>query len=435
MKAGEEYQRPQKDNLRKYLTGYACELMFSLSLNKPSVPGAFPRYNERRVLQMIRRLGEASKAELARQTNLTNTAVGSIVSALQSKHLLKVCGKKHDGQRGQPATLYCLEPTGSYSIGVRVDRNCIQTMLIDFGGSVLSRLSHEAMLPAPERALDIILRDVHALLDGLPANQRGRLSGIGLAQPYNLDSWLTELSLPHEAFDRWKAFDLAQHLESATSIPVCSENDVTAASIAELFYGIGRDIDDFLYVFFGPAIGGGVVIKGESVRGPTGNAGDIGLMPVPPSGLASAPQPKGEWDILLNRASINGLFRHLKACGHEVDAFADVDLLVDSRDPDVEAWMDDCAAALAPVIWSAVALLDGRTVVFGTDLGHAFIEQILPKLKQQLDLSAPEARTAPRLLSGSFGNDAEAMGAADLPFFYLFSTQNLNGYENKTQMN
>ncbi len=38
---------------------------------------------------MIRHLGEASKADLARQTNLTNTAVGIIVSSLHCKQLLK----------------------------------------------------------------------------------------------------------------------------------------------------------------------------------------------------------------------------------------------------------------------------------------------------------------------------------------------------------
>ena len=369
-------------------------------------------------------MGEVSKADLARLTNLTNTAVGSIVSTLHRKHLLKISGKRHDGQRGQPATLFQLEPKGSFSIGVRVDRNCIQTILIDFGGSVLSRVSHESILPKPATTLKIILNDVNAVLDNLSENQRSRLAGIGLAQPYNLDSWLTELSLPHKEFKLWKTFDLAVRIENATSIPVCCENDVTAASIAELFYGIGRDIDDFIYIFFGPAVGGGVVIKGESVRGPMGNAGDIGLMPVPPSTLMSAPQPRGEWDILLNRASINALIRHLKACGHDVHSFAEVNGLVDRQDAAVDEWMDDCAAALAHVIWSADALLDNQTVVFGTDLTSVFLEHIVAKLKRILDSSAPEARTSPRLLSGSFGSDAEAMGAANLPFFYHFSTQN-----------
>lgn len=390
---------------------------------EPASPNGFPRYNERRILQVIRRMGEASKADLARQTNLTNTAVGTIVSSLHEKRLLRICGKRHGGRRGQPATLYRLEPTGAFSIGVRVDRNWIQTMLIDFDGSVLSRLSHESILPRPEIALETILKDVNTLLDGLSERQRGRLAGIGLATPFNLDSWLAELSLPHEEFGTWKGFDLAGHIEEETGIAVRCENDVTAASIAELFYGVGRDIDDFLYVFIGPALGGGIVINGESVRGPMGNAGDIALMPVPPSTLASAPPPKGEWDILLNRASVNTLIRHLKARGHEVMSFADVNFLVENREAAVEEWMDDCVNALAPVFWSAMALLDSTVVVLGTDLSGEFLSQLLNKLMDRLASSAPEARTPPRLLSGSFGSDAGALGAAILPFFYHFATQ------------
>jgi predicted NBD/HSP70 family sugar kinase len=389
-----------------------------------SVPISLPRYNERRVLQVIRRMGEASKADLARQTKLTNTAVGTIVSALHRKLLLKISRKQLSGQRGKPATLYRLEASGSFSIGVRVDRNWIQVILIDFNGTVLSRLSHELVLPRPEMALEIILKDVNSLLEMLSENQRRRLSGIGLAYPYNLESWLNELSLPYEQFNCWKEFDLAGHIEDAVSIPVCSENDVTAASIAEFFYGVGRDMDDFLYVFIGPGIGGGIVINGESVRGPMGNAGDIGLIPVPPSTLTSAPQPNGEWDILLNRASINTLIRHLRACGHDVHSFSDVNFLVDRQDRAVNEWMTDCVAALTPVLWSGVALLNCPVVVIASDLGSGFIQQLISKLAQKLESSAPEARTPPQLLSGSFGSDAEAIGAANLPFFYHFSTQN-----------
>ena len=389
-----------------------------------SVPISLPRYNERRVLQVIRRMGEASKADLARQTKLTNTAMGTIVSSLHSKQLLKISRKQLSGQRGQPATLYRLEATGSFSIGVRVDRNWIQVILIDFIGTVLSRLSHELVLPRPEMALEIILKDVNSLLDMLSQNQRRRLSGIGLAYPYNLESWLNELSLPYEQFRCWKEFDLAGYIEDAVSIPVCSENDVTAASIAEFFYGVGRGTDDFLYVFIGPGIGGGIVINGKSVRGPMGNAGDIGLIPVPPSTLTSAPQPNGEWDILLNRASINTLIRHLRACGHEVHSFSDVNFLVDRQDRAVNQWMTDCVAALTPVLWSGVALLNSPVVVIASDLGSGFIQQLITRLEQKLESSAPEARTPPQLLSGSFGSDAEAIGAANLPFFYHFSTQN-----------
>ena len=59
-----------------------------------SSSSTLPRYNERRVLRVIRRMGEASKADLARQTNLTNTAVGTIVSNLHRQQLLTVSQKR-----------------------------------------------------------------------------------------------------------------------------------------------------------------------------------------------------------------------------------------------------------------------------------------------------------------------------------------------------
>lgn len=45
-------------------------------------------YNERRVLQALRRMGSASKAEIARYLNLTNAAMGSIVTSLEESDLV-----------------------------------------------------------------------------------------------------------------------------------------------------------------------------------------------------------------------------------------------------------------------------------------------------------------------------------------------------------
>ncbi len=397
--------------------------MPSLLEERPSEAGNTPRYNERRVLQAIRRMGEASKADLARQTNLTNTAIGTIVTSLYRRQLLQISGKRHEGQRGQPATLYRLNPSGAYGIGVRVDRTWIQAVLIDFEGTVLSRLSHEIILPSPEKALDVILKDIRTLLELLSQQQRHRLSGIGLAYPYNLESWLTELALPNEDFRNWQQFNLADHIQEATSLPVFGENDTTAASIAELFYGVGRHIDDFLYIFIGPGIGGGIVINGDSVRGPSGNAGDIGLTLVPPSALPSAPRPLKDWDILLNRASINTLIRHLRFRGYEVHSFSNVESFVDQGNPATDEWLTDCVAALTPIIWSGAALLNCPVVVIASDLAGSFIPRLLTRLEPALAGCAPESRIPPRLVPGSLGSDAEAIGAANLPFFNNFSPQ------------
>ena len=58
------------------------------------------RYNERIVLQILRRAGEASKAELARAVQLTNAAIGAIIQNLIEEGLIVEAGKRHDGSRG-----------------------------------------------------------------------------------------------------------------------------------------------------------------------------------------------------------------------------------------------------------------------------------------------------------------------------------------------
>ena len=65
------------------------------------------QFNERVILTALRRLGSASKADLARYANLTNNTAGVIVRELEAQRLVRAEGKR-SGQRGQPATLLSL---------------------------------------------------------------------------------------------------------------------------------------------------------------------------------------------------------------------------------------------------------------------------------------------------------------------------------------
>ena len=50
------------------------------------------QYNERVILTLLRRLGEASKADLARHAKLTNNTAGQIVRDLEEQHLVRTGG-------------------------------------------------------------------------------------------------------------------------------------------------------------------------------------------------------------------------------------------------------------------------------------------------------------------------------------------------------
>ncbi|WP_028312703.1 ROK family protein [Derxia gummosa] len=379
------------------------------------------RFNERLLLQLLRRMGEASKADLARRADLTNTAVGGIIDALDIDGLIESAGRRAEGGRGQPAALIRLKPSGAYAIGVRLDRDSLQTVLIDFSGTVLDRRMHNLLLPAPAEALDIIEADVRAILADMSADARERLTGIGLAQPYNLGAWLRELDLGSAHFKEWDTVDFGALLSERLALPVFSENDGNAAAIAELFYGLGARLDDFLYVFLGPAIGGGVAVGGDCMRGSTGNAADIAVMPVPPSTLASAPEARGRWSILMARASLNALVRHLRFHGLVADTHAEIERHIRDGHPAVDEWIADCVDALAPALRGAICLLDLPVIVFDCDVDAGLVERLMRELDHALRHDAPEARDTPDIVRGSFGPDAGAIGAASLPLFFNFS--------------
>ena len=144
--------------------------------------------------------------------------------------------------------------------------------------------------------------------------------------------------------------------------------------MAELFHGHGRSRADFLYVFLGAAIGGGVILGGDYRRGLNANAGDVGLMPVPPSGLPTAPRPSGPFDILLTRASLNALIRHLRGNAVAVEGQDELERLLEQRHPLVEEWLDDAAEALVLPVLSAVRVLDVDVVVIDGNLPRGLLD-------------------------------------------------------------
>jgi predicted NBD/HSP70 family sugar kinase len=376
------------------------------------------RASQRLILQCLRRGGEASRADLARASGLTNTAIGGIIKQLDEAGLVRATGKRHAGQRGQPATMLGLDPRGAFALGVRLDRSRIETVITDLAGGILGQRMHVQTLPAPDHTLMIVSEDIDALVRLIPPHRRQRIVGVGVARPYGLGSWLTELDPPRDVSAPWDPIEFAAALERRCGLPVLEENDGNAAAIAELFHGHGRTLDNFLFVFIGPAIGGGIVLNGSCLRGATRNAGDLGVIPVPASRLDSAPRRPGN-DILLGRASLNALARHLRFRGIADRSLEDMPAGGDGEKAVLE-WLDDCVDALIQPLLAVRALLDVSTAVIDSDLPPAWIERLIARAGLALAAAAAEARTPPLLVRGSFGTMAGALGAATVPLFLNF---------------
>ncbi len=72
--------------------------------------------------------------------------------------------------------------------------------------------------------------------------------------------------------------DVAGILNRRFSVPVCVDNDVNAAAVAEGRLGAGVGSEDFLCLTFGTCVGGAIVLDGKLWRGASDSAGEFGAM-------------------------------------------------------------------------------------------------------------------------------------------------------------
>src|SRR3712207_844402 len=82
----------------------------------------------------------------------------------------------------------------------------------------------------------------------------------------------------------WDRFPIRDAFAGEYAAPVFVDNDVNLMARGEHRGGVGRGLDNMLFVKIGTRIGGGVIADGRLYRGTQGCAGDIGYICVDPEG-------------------------------------------------------------------------------------------------------------------------------------------------------
>lgn len=104
---------------------------------------------------------------------------------------------------------------------------------------------------------------------------------------------------------------LGPQLRERYGLPVRIDNDVHAATLAELRLGAGREYADFIYLNVGTGIACGVVCNGQLVRGAVNYAGELGHMVVETDGDLC--DQCGRRGCLEPIASGGGMLDHVRA--------------------------------------------------------------------------------------------------------------------------
>ena len=188
-----------------------------------------------------------------------------------------------------------------------------------------------------------------------------------------------------------------------------------------MLQGHGVTVNNFLYVFVGTFVGGGLVIAGHIMSGQNGNAGAIGSLPTGlATGLAMENGKPGFPLQLLQLASGWQLEQALEKAGFD-PLLVHQDSIMDAQYADITApWLAQASLALAMTITSATALLDLDAAVIDGSLGPSLITALITATRDKLKLYNLEGLQPPAVMAGVVGSHARAIGGALLPLHTQF---------------
>ncbi|GAA4219211.1 putative NBD/HSP70 family sugar kinase [Sagittula marina] len=382
-----------------------------------SMPLAVRQMNEARVLARLLNVGPMSRADLARELDVTRSTAGSIVASLIEAGKVEEFdpkavpglnpGENHPIRTGRPAIQLRLIPDHALFLGAYIGARELRLCVVDFTGTVrhsfVERLPK--VYPSPEdiaqRLADMVTTFVSTL--PMPATVRG----INVAVPGIVDFGGDILRAPSM---NWRRTSFREMLQQRLT-GICVHrlvNDANAFAMAEIQRLDAERSQEAVFLLLEDGVGGCVQSGGQLLEGTNGLAGEIGHMPVGDGGHCSHTGIAGAFENYVSRPAVLAHFSNLGGIGTTLGDYLD---RLDAGDPLAQTVLDVWANDLSRGLAILTVLLNPERIVIGgrvAQLAKRAELQIATCLQQRLMAETPP----PALLVPEAGEAGPEIGAA-----------------------
>lgn len=376
------------------------------------------------VLKLIYGQAPISRAQLATKTGLNKSTVSSLVEDLLDRKLIHESGMNSNGA-GRPATLLEINPLVGAVIGVELGVDFVAVVLTDFVGAVLWRRQIHADAAESQ---DETIGETRVLVDTaieVCREKQLRILGLSFSIPGTVD--LEKGVLIFAPNLNWRDVPI-RDLFSSTGLKVFIENDANAAAVGEHLFGVAQDLRDFIFVFAGVGIGGGLFLNDQLYRGRGGYAGEIGHTTIlaQPFQQACHCGHLGCWETYVNQASIirrvqsrldaskdgGSLIPSLMEQQHSPLSLSIIKQAADVGDRFALDSLSEAGAAMGSGIASLVNVLNPEKIILGGSVSVAG-DYLMPSILSSVDKQAMhEIVVQTEIKLSAFGADASLIGAA-----------------------
>lgn len=278
-------------------------------------------------------------------------------------------------------------PPDGLAIGVDLGGTKIAFALVDRQGKTLA--THR--LPTlPSEGADAVMDRVAQGIQHLLEQTNAPVAGVGIGSP----GWLNpQTGVVHNATNlAWAEVPLKAGVQERlkTDVPIWIKKDANASALGELYFGAGRDCNDFVYIALGTGLGGGAVVSGDVVEGGRFAGMEIGHMPFNDGGRLCACGMYGCPEMYASGTGmLAGARQHLSEYPDSVLAAGEITTeaiiqAAHAHDPLALLIMKEASDWMASVMICLMGILDPSLFIIGGGIGHAAWEWLEPGARQAL---------------------------------------------------
>ncbi len=384
-------------------------------------------YNESIILDLIRINRALSKAELSKLTGLSATATGAITAGLIEKGYIYETGIG-ESKGGRRPVLLELKPDSFYSIGIDIDYDFINLVLLDITGITVC----EKVIKMPNQSdfASVIKRAEDAAAEMLDnyLDDYSQLLGIGFSIPGLVDIKTRDIVLAPNL--GWENSNVYSALIRFKDVPVFVENEAMASAICENWLGQCQNEDNFVCINVKSGIGAGIYTGGRPYRGASGTAGEVGHILVDENGPKCGCGSYGCLETVASSKSIVDKAKRLVKQGtvSTLNSLENADEMTISDVVDAAASGDEAARAviieaaryMGIAVSNIVNTINPSKIVLGKEF-LKYADMAIDTIKGVVSckaLGTPASRV--EIVASEIGEKASAMGAAIIPLKALF---------------
>jgi len=380
--------------------------------------GVLRARNRHRVVEVLRRQGRVSQADIARATGLSRSTISTLVLELRTAGLVT---EFEDGRKdamparrsapgGRPAVLLGLDDSAGTAVGIDFGHSHVRVGIANLSHQVTAERDREfqvdndaaGALDAAAAMVDEVLADARV--------GRDRVIGVGMGIPGPIDRRTGTIGSA-SILPGWVGLAPAEEMARRLELMVEIDNDANVGALAEVYWGAGRGCSEVTYIKASTGIGAGIVISGQLHRGAVGTAGEIGHTTVDEQGPLCRCGSRGCLETVAGGAAVVEQVRSTRSKDLTLGRVLE---LAAAGDPACRRAIADAGRQIGVSMAAVCNILNPELIVVGGHLSEAG-DMLLGPLRESLRRYAVRAAVeSVAVVQGVLGERAEMLGALAL---------------------